>query len=157
MKKTVKYFIYKKVNDRPKQDLVGSGETPLTFTDIESLKDKNVMSILFWRDEVDDNDKRTIFKSELEKKYIIGKVLNYNDVPKTADFNSLNCELYNQNEFVTKNPRCALTKQNVVILLERCAGVPIDSCEIEVIDPADLDNIKEITAQGIVYLNNKTL
>lgn len=111
---------------------------------------------MFWHKELeyDDNDKPTdMFTECLDKKYILGKSCKYNEIPKDVRICPLNDIA--KKHYVELNPEFVITRQNLALLNEYIPKTFInDKHEIEVteiIDPNDLDSIKEISVNSIEY------
>ncbi len=137
-------------------DIISKNDKPITFKDIQRLKSNEVMTLLFWHkyEVYDDNGKPTEYiGNSLDKKYILGKSCKYNEIPKDVRI----CPLDDiaKKHYVELNPEFVITRQNLALLNEYIPKTFInDKHEIEVteiIDPNDLDSIKEISVNSIEY------
>lgn len=154
MEKIVEYSVDEKVSYTWTLTTLENGKSPVKFKDIEKLKYDCVIGIIFWRSErIFDLDGRMCDgQDEIERKYYFGKEYNYNDLPENARLENINSLLVKE-QVEAQNPKCVVTRENEVYLLEDCGYYITDDCEKVVIDPDDLDKIKEITKDGIVYVS----
>lgn len=137
---------------------IEKGVKPITLKNMQVLKSKRNIGVLFFRHEEEVQAKHEIPGVSIEaiscriiyeKKYYIGKEYNYNDLPKGV--NRVDIRYIDKKALETQNPKCVVARNGLVVLLEDCGDYETDESEKVVIDPDDLDKIKEITKDGIVY------
>ncbi len=153
MEKVVTYSVTRESSfDIGRSYIIDVEKDPIIFKDLEVLKFEATIVLSFWRTEEEISDGRiSVNERVLEKKYFIGKEYYYNDLPKGV--NDMEIDFIDKKLLVSQNPKCVVVRSddNIVLLLENCGDYETDDCEKVVINPDDLDKIKEITKDGIVY------
>lgn len=152
MKRIVEYFVsYVSSFDIGRSYILELENKPIVFKNLEALKDYSTIALLFWRRESEYDEENVREETFLERKYFIGKEYLYNDLPKRV--NDMEIDFLDEKLLISQNPKCVVVRSdsNVVLLLENCGDYKTDDCEKVIIDPDDLDKIKEITKDGIVY------
>lgn len=136
-------------------------DSSITFKTLEILKNPLVISLLFLKSEQEeqyiDGEIGYVYSENVGKEYYIGKTYYYNDIPRNANFSAVHAQKGNKEKLSNQNPKCVVTRNNVVFLIDKCEDVYLDECEIDVIDPDELDKIKKITKEGIVYKSENEL